>query len=86
MAGHQARCDGPRPANVRPPWYNRINDNERGKMNYNVTTTLDRKYGHAPHLMVDPYTEARNGALYLVSQSKYQTAIRIDGIVDVEEA
>lgn len=55
-------------------------------MNYNVTTTLDRKYFHAPHLMIDPYTEERYDTLYLVSQGPYQTAIRIDAIVDVEEA
>ena len=55
-------------------------------MNYNVTTTLDRKYGHAPHFMEDPYTEERYGCLYLVSQGEFKTAIRIDGIYDVEEA
>ena len=71
---------------VRPPWYNDINDNERKQVDYNVTTTLDRKYGHAPHLMENPYTEERHGCLYLVSQGEFKTAIRLDGIVEVEEA
>jgi hypothetical protein len=60
--------------------------NEGNKVNYNVTTTLDRKYGHAPHFMEDPYTEERHGYLYLVSRGEFKTAIRLDGIVDVEEA
>lgn len=49
-------------------------------MTITVRTTLDRKYMLAGSVMVDPYTEDRDGTLYLVSQGQYQTAIRIDSI------
>ena len=48
-----------------------------------VTTRLDRKYLTPGTVMIDPYTEDRNGHLYLVSQNKYQTAILCDAIVDI---
>ena len=53
-------------------------------MTITVTTRLDRKYTLAGSVMVDPYTEDRNGYLYLVSQGQYQTAILIDAIDSIE--
>lgn len=52
-------------------------------MTMTVITRLDRKYFLPGHYMVDPYTEDRNGHLYLVSQGEYQTAILCDAIVDI---
>ena len=57
--------------------------NEGHTMTITVITRLDRKYFLPGHDMVDPYTEDRNGHLYLVSQGKYQTAILCDAIVDI---
>jgi len=53
-------------------------------MNITVRTRMDRKYGHAGSTLVDPYTEERNGHLYLVSATQYGShAILCEGIVDV---
>ena len=52
-------------------------------MTITVVTRLDRKYFLPGHEMVDPYTEDRNGHLYLVSQGEYQTAILCDAIVEI---
>ena len=53
-------------------------------MTITVTTRIDRKYMLAGSVMVDPYTEDRNGYLYLVSQGQYQTAILCDAIDSIE--
>ncbi len=53
-------------------------------MTMTIITRLDRKYFLPGHDMVDPYTEDRNGHLYLVSQGEYQTAILCDAIVDIQ--
>jgi hypothetical protein len=53
-------------------------------MNYLVRDTLDRKYGHSGTPMTDPYTEDRNGYLYLVN-SDGRSAVLCDGIVEVTE-
>ena len=54
-------------------------------MNLTVRTTLDRKYMLLGTVMTDPYTEDLNGALYLVCDNKYKTAILCDAIVSIEE-
>jgi hypothetical protein len=51
-------------------------------MTITVTTRLDRKYFFPGTVMVDPYTEERNGHLYLVSEDK--SAILCDAIVDIQ--
>ena len=54
-------------------------------MNITVRTRLDRKYGHAGSTLTDPYTEDRNGHLYLVGADKYgDHAILCEAIVDIE--
>jgi len=53
-------------------------------MNVSVLTRLDRKYMMPAHTLADPYTEDRNGSLYLVSQDQYSTAILCDSIVSIE--
>ena len=45
---------------------------------------LTRKYAHAPHTMVNPYSEVRNGHLYLVSEDERSMAILCDAIVDIK--
>lgn len=49
-----------------------------------VHTRLTRKYMHPAITMVDPYTEDRNGSLYLVCDNEYNTAILCDAIVSIE--
>ena len=53
-------------------------------MNVSVITRLDRKYMLPATVMTDVYSEERDGALYLVSQGKYSTAILCDAIVSIE--
>lgn len=48
-----------------------------------VITRLDRKYLLPGSVMVDPYTEDRNGHLYLVSQGEYKTAVLCEAIVNI---
>jgi hypothetical protein len=50
-----------------------------------VTTRLDKKYFHRGTTMNDPYTEERNGNLYLVCDPEpyMRQAILCDAIVDV---
>lgn len=54
-----------------------------------VHTRLDMKYLHPGSLMVDPYTEERDGHLYLVSDNPtphaQRTAILCDAIVSIAE-
>lgn len=52
-------------------------------MNVTVIDRLDRKYLTHGTVMIDPYTEERNGHLYLVSRNKYNSAILCEAIVDV---
>jgi len=57
----------------------------KGKnMTISVTTRLDRKYMLPATVMTDYYSEERDGALYLVSENKYSTAILCDAIVSIE--
>lgn len=53
-------------------------------MTITVRTRFDSKYMLAGSVMVDPYTEDRDGSLYLVSQGEHQTAILCDAIVSIE--
>lgn len=53
-------------------------------MTITLHTRLSRKYMLPATTMVDPYTEDRNGHLYLVSQDEYHTAILCDAIVSIE--
>ena len=53
-------------------------------MTISLHTRLSRKYGQPATVMVDPYTEDRNGYLYLVCDDKYHTAILCEAIVDIE--
>mgnify|MGYP007090108086 CR=1 FL=1 len=53
-------------------------------MTVSVLTSLDRKYMLPAKIMTDIYSEERDGALYLVSQDKYRTAILCDAIVSIE--
>lgn len=53
-------------------------------MTITVTTRLDRKYMFSGTVMTDPYTEDRNGHLYLVSEDEYRTAILCDAIVSID--
>jgi len=53
-------------------------------MTISVLTRLDRKYMLPATVMVDPYTEDRNGYLYLVSEDEYRTAILCDAIVSID--
>ena len=50
-----------------------------------VTTRLDKKYFHRGTTMNDPYTEERDGNLYLVCDPEpyMRHAILCDAIVDV---
>ncbi len=60
--------------------------NERGStMTVTVITRLDRKYMHRGTQMTDPYTEERDGHLYLVCDptAYMRCAILCDAIVDV---
>jgi hypothetical protein len=50
-------------------------------MTISVRTRLDLKYLHPATIMVDPYTEERHGALYLVADG---TAILCDSIVSID--
>ena len=54
-----------------------------------VRDTLDRKYMHPGSVMIDPYTEEKNGHLYLVSDNPTpycsRHAILCDAIVDIKE-
>lgn len=51
---------------------------------YAIHDRLTRKYLQAPTIMVDPYTEERDGALYLTHDAEYRTAILCDAIVDIQ--
>lgn len=53
-------------------------------MTITVITRLDRKYFFPGTVMIDPYTEERNGHLYLVSEDKYNSAILCDAIVEIQ--
>jgi hypothetical protein len=53
-------------------------------MTITVFTSSQRRNCLPGSIMVDPYTEERNGHLYLVSQNKYQTAVLCDAIVDIQ--
>ena len=53
-------------------------------MTISILTRLDRKYMHPATVMTDFYSEDRNGAMYLVSNNKYSTAILCDAIVSIE--
>lgn len=53
-------------------------------MTITVRTRLDRKYMLAGTVMTDPYTEDRDGFLYLVSQDEYNTAILTNAIHSIE--
>ena len=63
---------------------NLVDQTKGNEMNVSVLTRLDRKYMMPAHTLVDPYTEDRNGSLYLVSQDRYSTAILCDAIVSIE--
>jgi hypothetical protein len=54
-------------------------------MTVTVITRLDRKYMHRGTQMTDPYTEERDGHLYLVCDptAYMRCAILCDAIVDV---
>ena len=51
-------------------------------MNFLVTSTLDRKYFRPGTLMIDPYTEDRDGHLYLTDASG-KRSILCEAIVDI---
>jgi hypothetical protein len=54
-------------------------------MTITVTDRLHRKYMLPGIVMTDPYTEDRNGHLYLVSDHEVgSTAILCDAIVNIE--
>ena len=48
-----------------------------------IHTRLTRKYFFAPEVMTDPYSEDRNGSLYLVNGDG-NLAILCDAIVSIE--
>jgi hypothetical protein len=54
-------------------------------MTVTVITRLDKKYYHRGTVMKEPYTEERDGHLYLVSEPEtyMRHAILCDAIVDV---
>lgn len=50
-----------------------------------VRTTLDRKYMTPGQQMTDPYTEDRDGYLYLVTDTEWgSSAVLCDAIVSIE--
>ena len=49
-----------------------------------IHTRLTRKYMLPAEVMTAPYSEDRDGYLYLVSQGQHQTAILCDSIVSIE--
>ena len=46
-----------------------------------VRDTLDRKYMHPGKQMIDPYTEDRDGHLYLVSETHPNPATKKTGVL-----
>ena len=49
-----------------------------------VHTRLTRKYMLPAIVMANPYSEDRDGFLYLVSEGEYATALLCDSIVQIE--
>ena len=53
-------------------------------MTVTVFTNGQRRHCLPGSIMIDPYTEERNGHLYLVSQNEYNTAVLCDAIVHIQ--